>query len=157
MADVMDFGTQEGGDSCRETQQLGRLFGRNPLGDEPRFFGRIGGRGFGPDANEVYEEGLQIPIMKFAHAGTVSRDLINIVRANVREPDQVVGDMYSLAACNFAGEKRLHAMLDEFGLDDLDALSDFILTASREATENAISALPSGKFKAQMKTATLQH
>ncbi len=41
------------------------------------------------------------------------------MRNNVREADQVVGDIYSLAACNEIGHRRLIAMLDEFGLDDL--------------------------------------
>ena len=36
----------------------------------------IGGRGFGADANSIYEEGLQIPIMKFAERGEVDRTLI---------------------------------------------------------------------------------
>ncbi len=44
----------------------------------------VGGRGFGPDANEVYEEGIFIPIMRFAERGEVDRSLINIVRHNVR-------------------------------------------------------------------------
>ena len=51
----------------------------------------IGGRGFGPDGNEVFEEGLLIPIMKFAERGAVDHALVRIVRANNREPDQVVG------------------------------------------------------------------
>ncbi|MEM9030264.1 MAG: hydantoinase B/oxoprolinase family protein [Pseudomonadota bacterium] len=110
----------------------------------------IGGRGFGPDGNEVYEEGLLIPIMKFAERGAVSRDLLRIVRANVREPDQVVGDMYSLAACNEAGDRRLQAMLDEFGKDDLEQLSDFIIEASRQATRDAIAKVPQGIYKNEM-------
>ena len=44
----------------------------------------IGGQGFGPDANEVFEEGLLIPITKFAERGQVSELLIRMVRANVR-------------------------------------------------------------------------
>jgi N-methylhydantoinase B len=106
----------------------------------------IGGRGFGPDGNEVYEEGLLIPIMKFAERGQVDDILIRLVRANVRTPDQTVGDMYSLAACNEAGERRLAAMLDEFGLDDIDALSDFIIDASQKATIAAVAGVPDGKF-----------
>lgn len=106
----------------------------------------IGGRGFGPDAGEVYEEGLLIPIMKFAERGDVSRDLIRLVRANVREPDQVVGDMYSLAACNEAGDRRLQAMLGEFGIGDLEGLSDFIIDSSRKATRAAIAKVPDGSF-----------
>ncbi|MEP2639291.1 MULTISPECIES: hydantoinase B/oxoprolinase family protein [Roseobacteraceae] len=110
----------------------------------------IGGRGFGPDGNEVFEEGLQIPIMKFATRGEVSGDLIRIVRANVREPDQVVGDMYSLAACNEAGDRRLQTMMGEFKIADLDGLSDFVIDTSREATRAAIAAVPDGSFSHQM-------
>ncbi|WP_223428684.1 hydantoinase B/oxoprolinase family protein [Tateyamaria pelophila] len=106
----------------------------------------IGGRGFGPDANEVYEEGLLIPIMKFAERGNVSQDLIRIVRANVREPDQVVGDMYSLAACNDAGDRRLQTMMGEFGIADLDGLADFVIETSRKATHEAIAKVPDGTF-----------
>ncbi|MEO1026219.1 MAG: hydantoinase B/oxoprolinase family protein [Pseudomonadota bacterium] len=110
----------------------------------------IGGRGFGPDGNEVYEEGLLIPIMKFAQRGEVSRDLIGIIRANVRTPDQTVGDMYSLAACNEAGDRRLQAMMGEFRIDDLQGLSDFIIDKSRKATHAAIAKVPDGTFKHSM-------
>ena len=110
----------------------------------------IGGRGFGPDGNEVYEEGLLIPIMKFAERGTVSRDLIRLVRANVRTPDQTVGDMYSLAACNEAGDRRLQSMMMEFGIDDLQGLSDFITETSRAATHAAIANVPDGSFRHSM-------
>ncbi len=110
----------------------------------------IGGRGFGPDGTEVFEEGLLIPIMKFAERGVVTDVLIKLVRANVRAPDQVVGDMYSLAACNAAGERRLQAMLDEFALDEIDGLADYIISASRDATRAAIAALPRGRFENTM-------
>ena len=52
----------------------------------------IGGRGFGADAASVYEEGLYIPIMKFADQGDVDETLTRIIRGNVREPDQLIGD-----------------------------------------------------------------
>lgn len=110
----------------------------------------IGGRGFGPDGNEVYEEGLLIPIMKFAERGQVSDILISIVRANVREPDQVVGDFYSLAACNEAGDRRLQSMMGEFDIDNLDELSDFIMETSRIATRKAIAKVPSGTYTHDM-------
>lgn len=102
----------------------------------------VGGRGFGPDATEVYEEGLFIPIMKLMERGKVNRDLVNIVRHNVREANQVVGDIFSLAACNDTGHRRLEDMLTEFGIDDLEALAAFILENSRRATLERIAALP---------------
>ncbi|MEM6610091.1 MAG: hydantoinase B/oxoprolinase family protein [Pseudomonadota bacterium] len=111
----------------------------------------IGGRGFGPDAGEVFEEGLLIPITRFADKGVVSSLLLQMIRANVRTPDQTVGDIYSLAACNAAGERRLHAMLDEFGIDDLSSLSDYIATASDRATRTAIEAVPDGSYRHEMR------
>lgn len=106
----------------------------------------IGGRGFGPDGTEVYEEGLQLPIMKFAERGQVSADLVRIIRANVRQPDQVIGDIHSLSACNDAGDRRLQAMMAEFGLEDLEGLSGFIMERSRAATLKAIASVPDGVY-----------
>jgi N-methylhydantoinase B len=102
----------------------------------------IGGRGFGADANSVYEEGLYIPIMKLATRGKVDETLIKIIRGNVREPDQLVGDVYALATCNEVGHRRLIDMMIEFGLKDLIGVSDFILENSRRATLARIAALP---------------
>lgn len=102
----------------------------------------IGGRGFGADAASVYEEGLYIPIMKFADQGRVDDTLIRIIRGNVREPDQVVGDIYALATCNEIGQRRLAEMMDEFQLTDLAGIGDYILDNSRRATLERIAALP---------------
>ena len=102
----------------------------------------IGGRGFGADAASVYEEGIYIPIMKFAARGTVDDTLIRIVRGNVREPDQLVGDIYALATCNEIGQRRLVEMMDEFALSDIAGIGEFILENSRRATLERISALP---------------
>jgi len=104
----------------------------------------VGGRGFGADANSVYEEGLYIPIMKFADRGEVDHTLTRIIRGNVREPDQLVGDVYALATCNEIGHRRLIDMMEEFALADLGGISDFILTNSREATLQRIAALTPG-------------
>ncbi len=102
----------------------------------------IGGRGFGADAASVYEEGLYIPIMKLATRGVVDATLIKIVRGNVREPDQLVGDIYALATCNEIGHRRLVEMMNEFELIDLAGISHFILDNSRRATLDRIAALP---------------
>jgi len=110
----------------------------------------IGGRGFGPDSREVYEEGLFVPIMRLIDRGEANRDLINILRNNVREADKVVGDLYALAACNETGHKRLVEMLKEFGLADVEGIGEFILARSREATLERIAALPRGSETNEM-------
>ncbi len=111
----------------------------------------IGGRGMGPDARQIYEEGLYVPIMRFADASGTNATLLDIVRANVREPLQVVGDLYSLAGCNDVGARQLLRMMDEFGIATLDGLGDYILERSRAATLEAIRALPKGVFKNSMR------
>ena len=102
----------------------------------------IGGRGWGPDANSIYEEGLYIPQLRFLDRGKVNRTLLQIIRANVREPDQVVGDVFALATCNDIGHRRLVDMMTEFGLTRLDGIASYIFDRSTEATVAAIRTLP---------------
>jgi len=110
----------------------------------------IGGRGFGADAASVYEEGLYIPIMKFAAGGEVDETLVQIIRGNVREPDQLVGDIFALTTCNEIGHRRLVEMMEEFDLDDLDGIGSFILENSRRATLERINALPRKSASGEM-------
>ena len=110
----------------------------------------VGGRGFGADANQVYEEGIRIPIGHLIRAGRVDETLMRLVRANVRDPDVAQGDLYSLAACNRTGGERLVAMMREFGLGSLDGLAEMILTASRRAMLERIRALKPGTYRHRM-------
>lgn len=104
----------------------------------------VGGRGFGADGKSVYEEGIQIPIMKFAERKLVNEDLLRILCANVRVPNQVVGDFYSLAACNDVGHLRLIDMMRENDLATLDGLAAFIFTHTHEAMTACVQKLPHG-------------
>jgi N-methylhydantoinase B len=111
----------------------------------------IGGRGLTADARQVYEEGIFVPIMRFAAAGRVDPTLIELVRANVREPVQVIGDLYSLATCNEVGSRRLIEMMEEFGIDDLDRLGSHVLQTSREASLEAIRNIKPGTYRFGMR------
>ena len=110
----------------------------------------IGGRGIMGAAQQVYEEGLYIPITKIVDSGEMNQWLIDIITANVREPVQVIGDIYSEIASNDVGGKRLVAMMDEFGLEHLDDLAKHILDHSREASLAAINKLPHGTYRNSM-------
>ncbi|MEE2773655.1 MAG: hydantoinase B/oxoprolinase family protein [Pseudomonadota bacterium] len=110
----------------------------------------IGGRGFGADAQSVFEEGLYIPIMKLSEKGKINQSLLSIIKANVREPDQVVGDVHALATCNEVGKRRLWEMMSEFKLCDLNKIAKFIFDTSRKATKSKISALPKGSAYGEM-------
>ena len=110
----------------------------------------IGGRGFGPDAGQVYEEGLCIPILPLFEEGIANKAILEIVRANVREPDQVIGDLYSLTVGNEVGCRRLVEMMAEFSLTDLDEISQHITERSRQAMLDEIATLPHGSWKNEM-------
>ncbi|MCY4400720.1 MAG: hydantoinase B/oxoprolinase family protein [Gemmatimonadetes bacterium] len=110
----------------------------------------VGGRGFGADANQVFEEGIRIPIGYLIRAGRVDETLMRMVRANVRDPDVAQGDLYSLAACNRTGCGRLIAMMTEFGLDSLEGLAEMVITASRRAMLERIRALRPGTYRHRM-------
>jgi N-methylhydantoinase B len=85
--------------------------------------------------------------MSLAREGRMNEDLLRLVRANVREPLQVEGDIYACAACNDEGSRRLTDMMDEFEIANLDRLGDTIIEASRDATLERIRALPKGTYR----------
>jgi N-methylhydantoinase B len=87
--------------------------------------------------------------MYLARAGQMNEDLLDVVRANVREPVQVVGDIYGLAACNDTGSKRLIEMMEEFALATSRSSRD-IIGRSRQAMIEAIAKLPRGSWSASM-------
>jgi len=110
----------------------------------------IGGIGFGPDATDVFMEGLYLPMLKLIDAGQVNESVMAIIRANTRQPVDTEGDTYSLAACNDMGAKRLVEMMEEFGIDTLDELADHICERSREAVLAEIGKLPKGTWSNEM-------
>ncbi len=111
----------------------------------------IGGRGFVAEATSVYEEGLYLPHLKLFEAGRPNQALFSILLGNVREPTQVRGDLLGLVSCNEVATRRLAAMLEEFGLRELDSLGEYILKTSRESMLEAIRKLPRGTWRASMK------
>jgi len=106
----------------------------------------IGGRILSAEAREVFEEGLRIPIMKLFEAGEPNRVLMQIVRANVRQPDEVIGDFYAQTACNETGGRALLEMMDEFELDSIDSIADEIIQRSEAAVRAEIRKLPNGEW-----------
>ena len=108
----------------------------------------IGGIGFGPDATDVFMEGLYIPMLKLIDQGKVNETLMAMIRANTRLPIDTEGDVYSLAGCNDVGCQRLVEMMDEFGIDSLDhARRSHLSTRSREAVLAEIAKLPKGTWR----------
>ncbi len=110
----------------------------------------IGGLGTGPDGTDVHMEGIFIPMLKLADQGRMDETLLAMVRQNTRQPVETEGDVYSLAACNDIGCKRLVEMMDEFGLTALDELAGYICKNSFDAVMAEIAKLPKGTFRNTM-------
>lgn len=110
----------------------------------------IGGLTMGGDAKELHEEGLSIPLMKLFEAGEPSKVLFDIIRANVRVPDQVIGDIYAQQVGNDVGAKKLIEMLDEYDLPDIEDVSQLILDRTEIALRKAIGKIPNGSYKSNI-------
>ena len=110
----------------------------------------IGGLTMGADATELFEEGLAIPLMKLFKAGEPNEDLFDIIRANVRVPDMVVGDIYAQQAGNVVGARKLIQMLEEYKLADLEEISRLILDRTEKALRETISKIPNGSYRSEV-------
>ncbi len=110
----------------------------------------IGGLTMGGDATELYEEGLAIPLMKLFEAGEPNRVLFDIIRANVRVPDQVIGDIYAQQVGNNVGAKKLIELLEEHNLPDIEAVSQMILDRTEMAVRNAVREIPDGTYTSEV-------
>jgi len=112
----------------------------------------IGGRLLSAAATEVYEEGLRLPILKLLHAGRPDAVLEQIIRANVRTPDETMGDLYAQVAGNQVGARSLIRLLDELDLPDIDAVAAEVMNRSESALRSALADLPDGEYSAAMAT-----
>ena len=110
----------------------------------------LGGQGMGPEGSDIHDEGLMIPPCKLVEAGEVNGLLLDIVKANSREPIANEGDIYALIACCEAGAARVCQTMDEFGLADLRDLSRYIVETSRRGTRDIIAELPKGTWESTM-------
>ncbi len=106
----------------------------------------IGGLGFGAAATEIYHEGLRIPISKLFDAGKRSDLLVEFISANVRTPEQVLGDLFANVTCNEVGERMLLEFMREYDLDTLSELSASIRQHSERAMRAAITDIRDGDY-----------
>ncbi|HEY3064927.1 MAG TPA: hydantoinase B/oxoprolinase family protein [Methylomirabilota bacterium] len=112
----------------------------------------IGGRVRAIEARELFEEGLHIPLTKLMRAGVVDETLVQLVRANVRTPDQTVGDIWAQVSANELMERRVRGLMDEYGLASLTALGDELFARSERAMRAAIRAVPDGTYRYAFQT-----
>ncbi|MBI4318657.1 MAG: hydantoinase B/oxoprolinase family protein [Chloroflexi bacterium] len=106
----------------------------------------IGGITTAADSNSVYEEGLEIPILKLFRNGERNEDLFEIITANVRTPEQAVGDLMAQVAANAVCGHKLVEFMAEYDLTTLEPLSRAILATTERAAKKAVTELPDGIY-----------
>jgi N-methylhydantoinase B len=106
----------------------------------------IGGAIWSADSSEVFEEGLQLPLGRLQSAGTLNEEIVAVVLANVRLPEQVLGDLHAQLATLEIGVRRLLDLFDDMGIDEPTPLFTEIQQRSEAAMRAAIAALPDGEY-----------
>jgi len=110
----------------------------------------IGGSLWSADCRELFEEGIRIPPMKFLSEGKQNQDLLDMILANVRIPDQVLGDLNAQVTANQVCGRRLMEFLDDAELDNVEGLSLALQSRAETAMRNAIETVPDGKYQASL-------
>jgi len=106
----------------------------------------IGGMGFSAAATEIYHEGLRLPICKLARAGRFDETILELIRLNVRVPDQVIGDIMAGVSCNEVVGSQLAEFVREYQLPGLTELSLRIRRQTERAVRSGLSAIPDAVY-----------
>ena len=105
----------------------------------------IGGR-VASDNREVYEEGIFIPPIKLYDAGKLNQSVLDLIRWNVRTPEEVTGDIRSQVAANHVCAQKIIEMMTDEDLDTLDDLADEIISRTEKSMRGAIAKIPDGDY-----------
>ncbi len=110
----------------------------------------IGGALDNNRVHEVYEEGLMIPLTRLYEQGKPIEVVYDFVRANVRVPEMVIGDIHAQVSSAQVGAQKTLALLDEYDMDSLEALAAEIHRRSEVAMRDAIRAVPDGTYRCEL-------
>ena len=98
------------------------------------------------DSTEVFQEGLQIPVLKLYERGVANETLFKIIARNVRVPDIVIGDIHAQeAACRIA-ERGMNELAARYGVEELERCFDELLDYSEREARRTIAAIPDGVY-----------
>jgi N-methylhydantoinase B len=98
-------------------------------------------------ATEIHQEGLRLPFLKLVDRGTENRMLMEIIAANVRVPDQVIGDLRAQMAAARAGRRGLVSLLERYGADTIIDYADALQDYAEQLARQAISDIPDGEYR----------
>lgn len=95
----------------------------------------------------IYEEGLRIPPVRFIEDGEFVPELLEVVEANTRVPDERRGDLRAQRAANETGVARLRALHDRHGHDTMSTAVEDILAYSEQRMRKQVDGIPDGRYE----------
>ncbi len=111
----------------------------------------VGGRPQSPDSADLFEEGIRLPILKLFREGVPNQDVLDVLAASVRLPDEVLGDVNSMVAANEVMRREVIRFMEECGLDSLQELGQVIHSRSEQSLRKAIGQLANGTYGAEVR------
>ena len=102
--------------------------------------------GYNAGANEIYQEGLRIPPLKLYDRGVPRNDLLQMLSANVRQPENFLGDLNAQIGSVMLAAQRIGSLLADYGPDRLMAVVAEILNATERQVRQFISGWPDGVY-----------
>ena len=107
----------------------------------------MGGRMSTLESKDMYEEGLKIPILKLFDGGVLNETIYEFMRANIRVPDKILGDIRAQLVANNVCTKGLQLLLEEYDLDGLEELGAEVIDRTESSLRKKIMALPDGSYR----------
>ena len=98
------------------------------------------------DSTEVFQEGLQIPVLKLYDRGVACETLFKMIARNVRVPDTVLGDLHAQDAACRIGERGMVELAARYGIEELERSFDDLLNYSEHEARRTIEAIPDGSY-----------
>jgi len=111
--------------------------------------GDIGGLsagGYSPAAREIWHEGLRIPPVKLVEGGRLREDLLRLVIENSRKPEDMRGDVMAQVASVTVGAKRLAALFERYGEEEIERCVEGILDAGEAAMRGQLRRWKPGRY-----------
>ena len=102
--------------------------------------------GYNPGANEIFQEGLRIPPLRLYDKGVPRNDLLQMMSANVRQPENFLGDLNAQIGSVTLAAQRIQSLLADYGADRLMAVVSEILAATERQVRQFISGWPDGVY-----------
>ena len=103
--------------------------------------------GYNPGATEIFQEGFRVPPIRLTERGVLRADLIDLLALNVRHPRDFRGDLAAMIGAARLGEKRLAAVLAEFGAATLLAAVEAMLDGAERHARAIVSDWADGIYE----------